>query len=536
MLIAPLFFLMLSTTARSFSLLPSPHLVPSLTSRLLSVRGGSDIPKPFPSWTFKDPCTVMEITPLPKITFTVTPSAPAPTANSLTIYTTTATTDDKATSELTLPTTISPLFSPSLSAALTSSLSTFKNGTHPGATTPPITIPEPFAKAELYSLGHAPTPQLYAALGAHVAAVATAHNVESINIVLPTAAGADDAKHLATKLYAELYCDDRYRKASEDGSKLTAVNLSFDGAAPPSSCDAALSAAAGLAAGVFMTKDVVNSPPNVLNPLSMASTAIDIASMHPDMTCKIIEKEECEEMGMGAFLAVARGSETDPKFIHMTWKPKNTTGKKLAIVGKGLTFDAGGYNIKTAMMELMKFDCGGSAAVLGAARSVVELEPAVEVHFIVASCENMINEKAMRPGDVLTASNGKTIEVLNTDAEGRLTLADALVYADKTVGADKIVELSTLTGACMISLGDEIAGVWCGDDELAEEIEKASQASSDDCWRMPLKKSYNKLVSGEERTMGGRGDWRGTNGRNFIRFSPFFLLASLTNTHFARAA
>ena len=162
---------------------------------------------------------------------------------------------------------------------------------------------------------------------------------------------------------------------------------------------------------------------------------------------------------MGAYLGVARGSETEPQFIHLTYTPPGPIHKKIAVVGKGLLFDTGGYNIKTQMMEMMKFDCGGAAAVLGAAQAIGSLEPpGVEVHFIVAACENMINDKAMVPSDILTASNGKTIEVMNTDAEGRLTLADALVYADKELGCESIIELSTLTGACMVALGKSEIG------------------------------------------------------------------------------
>jgi len=199
---------------------------------------------------------------------------------------------------------------------------------------------------------------------------------------------------------------------------------------------------------------------------------------------------------MGAYLGVARGSETEPQFIHLTYTPKSgTASKKLGVVGKGLLFDTGGYNIKTQMMELMKFDCGGSAAVLGAAKAVGDLAPEdVEVHFIVAACENMINERAYVPSDILTASNGKTIEIVNTDAEGRLTLADALVYADKEVGCESIIELSTLTGACMISLGKKVCGVWTSDDDLAKELETASKVTGDKSWRMPLEKEYNEQL------------------------------------------
>ena len=154
----------------------------------------------------------------------------------------------------------------------------------------------------------------------------------------------------------------------------------------------------------------------------------------------------------------------------------------------------------------MKFDCGGGAAVIGAARAVGALKPeGVEAHFIVAACENMINAKAFVPSDILTASNNKTIEILNTDAEGRLTLADALVFADKECGCEKIIELSTLTGACMVSLGLKICGVWTADDELAKEIDIVSKATGDKSWRMPLAKEYADLLKSKIADMTNLG-------------------------------
>jgi leucyl aminopeptidase len=195
-------------------------------------------------------------------------------------------------------------------------------------------------------------------------------------------------------------------------------------------------------------------------------------------------------------LGVARASETEPQFIHLTYKPADgNVKKKVACVGKGLLFDTGGYNIKAQMMELMKFDTGGAAAVLGAARAVAALAPAgVEAHFVVAACENMINHKGIVPSDILTASNGKTIEVMNTDAEGRLTLADALVYADKELGCESIIELSTLTGSCMVALGTEICGIWTANDELAEQLADISRCTGEQSWRMPLPESYNEQL------------------------------------------
>jgi len=256
-----------------------------------------------------------------------------------------------------------------------------------------------------------------------------------------------------------LYADNRHRtgkKVVTPAEDLQSLTLLSDGPSSSESMQDALDTGKKIASGMHMTKDIVNAPHNVLNSESLAETAKRLAEESGgSLTCKILGKKECEERGMGAYLGVARGSETEPQFIHMTYTPPDGIVKKrVGVVGKGLLFDTGGYNIKTSMMELMKFDCGGAAAVLGAARAIGALKPpGVECHFVVAACENMINDKAIVPSDIVTASNGKTIEILNTDAEGRLTLADALVYCDKELDCESIIELSTLTGACMIALG-----------------------------------------------------------------------------------
>ena len=205
----------------------------------------------------------------------------------------------------------------------------------------------------------------------------------------------------------------------------------------------------------------------------------------------ILEQAECESLKMGAFLGVAQASEIPPKFIHLVYKPAGTPRKKVAIVGKGLTFDSGGLNLKVgaSSIEMMKPDMGGAGATFGAAKAIAQLKPDVEVHFISAVTENMVSGKAMHPGDILTASNGKTIEINNTDAEGRLTLADALVYADK-LGVDAIVDLATLTGACVIALGNDIAGLWSPNDDLAASLLSAAEAGGEKLWKMPFEESY----------------------------------------------
>jgi leucyl aminopeptidase len=331
--------------------------------------------------------------------------------------------------------------------------------------------------------------------------VASESKVTSCTVIIPhLLKESATMSDISSSIYSSMYSDNRYRtgeKIKKIAEDLKSITLVAEASELAQDAVEAIQLGMKLAKGIALTKDIVNSPHNVLNSLSLANTAKRIADQSNGvLTCTILDKAECEKRGMGAYLAVARGSETDPQFIHLTYTPKNSTAnKKVAIVGKGLLFDTGGYNIKTQMMDLMKFDCGGSAAVFGAARVIAEMAPeGVEAHFIVAACENMINSRAMVPSDVLTASNGKTIEVGNTDAEGRLTLADALVYADKEVGCDAIIELSTLTGACMVSLGKAMAGFWTTNDDLAKDLETVSKVTGEKIWRMPLETSYNEQL------------------------------------------
>ena len=246
--------------------------------------------------------------------------------------------------------------------------------------------------------------------------------------------------------------------------------------------------------GVKLARELVSAPPNVLTPFQMAKEAEKLAIDY-GLSLKILDKKDCEDQGMGAYLAVAKGSDLEPKFIHLKYSSKSPK-KRIVLIGKGLTFDSGGYNLKVgaSQIEKMKYDMGGSASVLGAARAIAELKPNnLEVHFIVASCENMISGSALHPGDIVTASNGKTIEVNNTDAEGRLTLADALVYACK-LEPDAIVDLATLTGACVIALGDEIAGMWTDNDQLSNQLTNAAGKAGEGIWRMPMQDSYKSGI------------------------------------------
>ncbi|MDM9385100.1 leucyl aminopeptidase [Chlorogloeopsis sp. ULAP01] len=321
-----------------------------------------------------------------------------------------------------------------------------------------------------------------------VARLAKKQKCKTLGISLPTWNNdpAQTAQAIAEGIQLALYQDNRFKSEPEDkGVQVETVDLLGLGGQ-----EAAITRANQIASGVILARQLVAAPANEVTPITMAEVAMVIASEH-GLQVEILEQEECEKLGMGAFLGVAKASDLPPKFIHLTYKPEGTPKRKLAIIGKGLTFDSGGLNIKGAGsgIETMKMDMGGGAATLGAAKAIAQLKPDVEVHFISAVTENMISGHAMHPGDILKASNGKTIEVNNTDAEGRLTLADALVFAEK-LGVDAIVDLATLTGACVIALGDDIAGLFTPDDALAKELEKAAETSGEKIWRMPMEEKY----------------------------------------------
>jgi leucyl aminopeptidase len=348
----------------------------------------------------------------------------------------------------------------------------------------------PIRKIILVGLGKAENAKLNAVRlsGAAIARIARKEKVKTLGISLPVASEdpAATAQAIAEGMILALHQDNRFKSEPDDkANKLETVELlGMGGQETP------IARAESICAGVILARELVAAPANAVTPITMAETAEQIA-VEDGLSLEILEKEECEKLGMGAFLGVALASELPPKFIHLTYKPDGTPKRKLAIVGKSLTFDSGGLNIKGAGsgIETMKMDMGGGAATLGAAKAIAKLKPEVEIHFICAATENMISGRAMHPGDILTASNGKTIEVNNTDAEGRLTLADALVFAEK-LGVDAIVDLATLTGACVVALGDRIAGLWSSDEALATQIKEASELAGEKFWQMPMEEGY----------------------------------------------
>jgi len=259
-----------------------------------------------------------------------------------------------------------------------------------------------------------------------------------------------------------------------------------------------------IANAMEFTRNLANESASVITPEKLAQTALSIEGLDT----KIYSKDEVEKMNMGAFLAVGRGSCQEPKLIHMKYSSANPK-KRIAIIGKGITFDSGGLDLKPASSMLtMKDDMSGAACVLGVMKAISQLRPEVEVNAIIAACENMPGSNAYKPGDILTAKNGKTIEVDNTDAEGRLTLADALCFAEE-LGVDEIIDIATLTGACVVALGTITSGIMGNSNELVKNIIEIGKNSGEKFWELPMYPEYFDSLKSQIADMKNTGSRQG---------------------------
>jgi leucyl aminopeptidase len=255
------------------------------------------------------------------------------------------------------------------------------------------------------------------------------------------------------------------------------------------------------AAGVEFAKEWANRPGNHATPSMLATAARQIARK-PRMKCEVLGLKEVSALRMGAFMAVAQGSAEPLKFIILRYEGGAKSSAPVVLVGKGITFDTGGISIKPAPeMDEMKYDMGGAASVLGTFAALAELQPAINVVGLIPSCENMPDGLAIKPGDVVTSMSGQTIEILNTDAEGRLILCDALTYASR-FKPRSVVDIATLTGACVIALGAVRSGLFTARDDLAASLEKAGETALDPCWRMPLDDEYAEGLKSNFADMG----------------------------------
>jgi len=257
-------------------------------------------------------------------------------------------------------------------------------------------------------------------------------------------------------------------------------------------------------------RDLVNEPGNVINPITLAKEAEKLAK-ELGLKCRIYDEKEIREMGMEALYAVGKGSATPPRLIHLTYKPRGRAKEKIVLVGKGLTFDSGGLNVKPGdYMRHMKMDKSGACAVLAVMRAVAKLRPKVEVHAVIAAAENMPDGNAYRPDDILRAKNGKFIEIDNTDAEGRVTMADALSFASE-LKPKKIVDMATLTGACVVALGEYTAGLFTNSPSFASKIKECAKRAGERVWELPMddERLRKKIKKGQADLLNTGGRYGG---------------------------
>ncbi|MBO1923036.1 leucyl aminopeptidase [Thiomicrorhabdus sp. 6S3-12] len=302
---------------------------------------------------------------------------------------------------------------------------------------------------------------------------------------------------------------------SNETPKLNAMSFTVNAA------QESLSLAQATALGMELTQDLANMPPNYCTPSYLAQTAQELANTY-GFKAHILEREQMQEMGMGSFMAVAQGSATPPKMICIEYNGGGDEAP-IALVGKGVTFDTGGISLKPGeSMDEMKYDMGGAATVLGVFKALGELKPKINVVAVIPSTENMPGGKAAKPGDVVTSLSGQTIEILNTDAEGRLILCDALTYAQQTYKPSKVIDMATLTGACIIALGNHVSGILGNDQSLVDQIRAAGEETYDRLWQLPLGEEWDEQLKSNFADManiGGRAGGTITAAQFLARFT-----------------
>jgi leucyl aminopeptidase len=347
-------------------------------------------------------------------------------------------------------------------------------------------------------------------LGGRASRFAKSAGSRSAALVAPPRASAPaDVGALAEGASLGLYQFAKYLKGERaTPAPLEVLTFLAPAAIDPAAVAAAFERAASTSRAIARARDLVNEPAGTLTPSRLASTAAEWAGA-AGLAIEVLDREACRKLGMGLYLAVAQGSVEEPRFIHLAWKPAGAR-RRVVLVGKGVTFDSGGLSLKTneGMLD-MKTDMAGAAAALAATVAVGEERLPIEVHALAACTENMPSGSSYKLGDVLASMAGKTIEITNTDAEGRLTLADALTFGLR-LEPDVIVDLATLTGACVVALGPHVAGVMSNDEGLAREWLDAASAAGEDMWRMPLPPRLVEQLKSEVADMKNTGErWGG---------------------------
>ncbi len=348
------------------------------------------------------------------------------------------------------------------------------------------------------------------AFAASVVRKATALRAKSLALS-PAEIGVAQDRRMDTLLFAARLADyrfDRYRtKERKDAPpKLMTLTLVGKEWGQKKRFDAAARRAERLAEAVALARDLINEPASVVTPDAFAKEARRVAKA-AGLECIVLEPKQLERERFGMLLAVGQGSYNTPRVVHLIYRPKKRAQRRVALIGKGVTFDSGGLSLKPATsMEDMKVDMSGGAAVLAAMSVLAEAGIEHEVHGFVGLVENMPSGRSYRPGDVLTSRKGTTVEVNNTDAEGRLVLGDVIDYAKSAVDPDAVIDLATLTGACMVALGPVTAGLFANDENLARALLDAARLAGEDIWRMPLTDSLKDQLKSDVADMKNTGD------------------------------
>ena len=318
----------------------------------------------------------------------------------------------------------------------------------------------------------------------------------------------ENVANFAAGILLRAYSFDKYKTKKDNGdakpnAKPAKVTILCS---DPAAARKAFAVAQSVVDGVVLARDLVNEPANVLGPVELAAHAKELEGL--GVKVEILTEREMRKLGMGALLGVAQGSARPPRLVVMSWQGGKPKDKPIAFIGKGVVFDTGGNSIKPAAgMEDMKGDMGGAAAVVGLMHTLSARKAKANVVGIIGCVENSVDGQAQRPGDIVTSMSGQTIEVLNTDAEGRLVLCDALWYCNQRYEPKLMINLATLTGAIMVALGQHYAGLFSNNDELAQRLSAAGQATQERVWRMPLGAEYDKLIDSKNADMkniGGR--------------------------------
>ena len=359
-------------------------------------------------------------------------------------------------------------------------------------------------------------------LGGTVAA--TAGGTGEVTVLLERPDGkpvsATEAADVALGIVLRSYSFEKYKTKKKEEDETPKERRFIIATANASAAERAWGVASAVAEGVTFARDLVNEPANSLGPVEFSEQLKGLAKLGVEV--RVLGEGELRKQNMGALLGVAQGSERPPRVVVMRWRGGRQKDAPVAFVGKGVVFDTGGISIKPAAgMEDMKGDMGGAAAVSGVMRTLALRKAKANAVGIVGLVENMPDGKAQRPGDIVTSMSGQTIEVINTDAEGRLVLADLLTYVQKREKPAAIIDLATLTGAILVALGNQYAGLFCNNDSLAEELSKAGEESGEKVWRMPLGSEYDKLIDSkvaDMKNIGGRNAGAITGAQFIQRF------------------